>query len=124
MNQLSRSGQVTLAKSVVNVIPIYTMHNLWLPEIVYPLIWARSSYHWVNKKNLLNPNFIWGGGGLGIRTTMNSNISFLGKHIWDILHEPQKHWVEILRNMYLGHSYLRYLCILLLSKVILAFGVK
>jgi len=76
MNQLSRSGQVTLAKSVVNVIPIYTMHNLWLPEIVYPLIWARSSYHWVNKKNLLNPNFIWGGGG--VRYSYNYEL----KHIF------------------------------------------
>jgi len=52
-NLLSRSGRVTLAKSVVTSMPIYTMQNLWLPSgicdnidaIVRSFIWGRNSCH-------------------------------------------------------------------------------
>jgi len=58
--------------------------------------------------------------GLGIRTDRNSNISLLGKHVWDILHQPQKLWVKCLgTNTCLTLIF----CILILSLMILAFGV-
>ena len=53
MNLLSRSGRITLAKSVVTAMPIYTMQNLWLPfgicenidAIVRSFIWGRNYCH-------------------------------------------------------------------------------
>jgi len=111
MNLLSRSGRITLAKSVVTAMPIYTMQNHWLPfgicenidAIFRSFIWGRNYCHWVNWKNLTMPK---SRGGLGIRTAKNLNISLLGKHIWDILHQPQKLWVQMLRHKYLSNTHI------------------
>lgn len=43
-------------------------------------------------------------GGLGIRTARNSNTSLLGKHIWDLLHNSEKLWVQLLASKYLKGS--------------------
>lgn len=70
---------------------------------VCSFIWGRIYCHPVNWKNLIKPK---SHRGLGICTTMNLNISLLGKHIWDILHQTQKLWVQSLRNKYLSNTHI------------------
>jgi len=34
--------------------------------------------------------------GLGVQTARDMNVSLLGKHVWSMLHERNKLWVELL----------------------------
>jgi len=87
---LSRAGRVTLAQSVVSALPTYSMQNLWIPEgvcnqidaSIRQFIWGRKHSHWVNWKMITQPK---SKGGLGIRTARASNISIMGKHVWELL---------------------------------------
>lgn len=53
---LNRPMRVTLAKAVLDTIPIYTMQNVWILEgvcnnidnIVRRFMWGKSTSHWVN----------------------------------------------------------------------------
>jgi len=97
---------VTLAQSMVSTLPTYSMQNLWIPEgvcnqidsSITQFIWGRKHSHWVNWKMITQPK---SRGGLGIRTARASNISILGKHVWDLLHNPDKLWVNLLSSKYL-----------------------
>lgn len=40
-------------------------------------------------------------GGLEIRTARASNISIIGKHVWELIHNPDKFWVNLLSSKYL-----------------------
>jgi len=40
-------------------------------------------------------------GGLRIQTSCASNISILGKHVWELLYNPDKLWVKLLSSKYL-----------------------
>lgn len=92
---LSRAGRVTLAKSVLSSMPIYTMHNLWvLDEVCDKLdscarqfIWGGKTCHWVKWEQTSQP---MSRGGLGLRPAKQINISMLGKHVWELLHQPDK----------------------------------
>lgn len=108
---LSRAGRVTLAKSVIAAVPSYTMQNLWFSEgvcdkidaSVRDFIWGRKNCHWVNWNSMTKHR---NRGGLGIRIARQSNIALLGKHVWDILHSPNKLWVNLMSSKYLQNSHI------------------
>lgn len=108
---LSRAGRVTLAKFVLNSMPIYTMHNLWIPKEVCDaidssikqFIWGGKTYHWVKWNTVSQPR---SRGGLGLRKARPVNVAMLGKHVWEILHHPDKLWVRVLIANYLSDSHI------------------
>lgn len=75
---LSRAGQVTLAKSVLSSMPIYTRHNLWLPEsicdkldsCVKQSIWGGKHCHWVKWHHTSQP---LSRRGMGLRPARQTN---------------------------------------------------
>lgn len=106
---LNKAGKITLAKSVMLAIPVYTMHNLWLPQGVCEsidskirsFIWGGKASHWVNWETITKPK---NRGSLGIRMARESNIALLGKHIWSLMHHSEKLWVQFLASKYLKSS--------------------
>lgn len=54
---------------------------------VRKFIWGGNSCHWVNWSKVVKPKTH---GGLGIHTARESNISLLGKHVWDLIHNHDK----------------------------------
>lgn len=40
-------------------------------------------------------------GCLGVRRAHFQNVEFLGKLIWDVLHHPNKLWVQVVSSKYL-----------------------
>ncbi|PNY04054.1 ribonuclease H, partial [Trifolium pratense] len=108
---LSRAGRVTLAQSVISAMPIYTMQNLWIPQgvcdkidaSVRQFIWGNNHCHWVKWDTVTQPR---SKGGLGIHVARKSNIALLGKHIWDLIHHPDKLWVQLLADKYLRHDHI------------------
>lgn len=85
---LNKVGRVTLAKSVLSSIPIYSMQAMWLPQnlyddldkIVKKFIWGtndgRRGLHLVKWNTVICPR---NRGGLGIQDTRCSNTALLGK---------------------------------------------
>lgn len=107
---LNRAGKITLAKSVVSAIPVYTMQNYWLPTSICDsidtkvrgFIWGGRSSHWVNWPTITQPR---GKGGLGIHRARETNIALLGKHVWSLLHDQDKLWVHLLSSKYLKNNH-------------------
>lgn len=103
---LNRAGRVTLAKSVVAVIPVYSMQNMWLPSSICSkidssvrnFIWGGNSNHWVKWSKVTRTKQ---SGGLGLRKARACNVALLGKHIWDLSHNTNKLWVQLLSSKYL-----------------------
>jgi len=101
---LSQAGSVTLAQSLVSALPTYYMQNLWnlegnhIDASIRHFIWGRKHRHWVNWKVITQPK---SRGGLGIRKARASNISILGKHVWELIHNPDNLWVNLLSSKYL-----------------------
>lgn len=103
---LNTAGRVTLAKSVVAAIPIYSMQHLWLPSsicdtldsCVRRFVWGGPSSHWVpwHTTSKLKKD-----GGLGLRKTRETNVALLGKKVWDMIHSGDKLWVQLLSSKYL-----------------------
>ncbi|CAN1159681.1 Putative ribonuclease H protein At1g65750 [Linum perenne] len=112
-NTLSLAGRVTLALSVLNSIPSYSMWTSVLPVFVTNLIDA------------IIRNFVWGGsqiktkvhllawdhicrpknqGGLGLRKARELNQAYLMKLGWEILNQPDKLWVRVMTSKYLEET--------------------
>lgn len=108
---ISRAGRVTLAKSVLSSMPIYTMHNLWMPEsicdklysCIKQFVWGGKSCHWVKWDCTSQPLSCE---GLGLRPARQVNISMLGKHVWEPFHDLGKLWVRLLSNKYLQDTHI------------------
>lgn len=102
---------MTLAKSVLGFMPIYTMQNLWIPEgvcdkinsSIRQFIWGVRSSHWVNWNKVTRPIKY---DDLGVRTARMVNTSLLGKHVWEVIHHPEKLWVQLLSHKYLPNSFI------------------
>jgi len=56
------------------------------------------------------PGYLWLArlkkeGGLGIRTSREANVAMLGKHVWSLINEHHKLWIDMLDSTYLhGNS--------------------
>lgn len=40
-------------------------------------------------------------GGLGLRRARETNVALLGKHVWEVLHDSNKLWVQLLTSRHL-----------------------
>ncbi|KAF7833196.1 putative ribonuclease H protein At1g65750 family [Senna tora] len=108
-NLLNKAGRVTLAKAVLNAIPMYTMQSLWLLERVCEEIdklnrrficgsdTKRRSLYLVSWERITQPRAT---GGLGIRSARKTNTALLGKAVWSIATKENKLWVNLLRSKY------------------------
>lgn len=98
---LSKPGCVTHAKSVITIMFIYNMKNIWLLSSTYydidmilcNFVWGWNFCHWIGLFTLAKSKRK---GGLRIKTTRNSNTSILGKCVLDLLKNPQMLWAQML----------------------------
>lgn len=87
------------------------MHNLWIPEgvcntidsSIRQFVWGGKNCHWVKWNKIAHPRLR---GGLGLRKARPMNIAMLGKHVWEIIHHPDKLWVRVLTAKYLLDSHI------------------
>jgi len=93
--------------------PFWFMQNLWLPQgvcdsidrISRQFVWGFPSNHWINW-NIVST--LCSKGGLSIRTSREANVMLLGKHVWTMLHNPSKIWVQIWLDKYLKRDSIFY----------------
>lgn len=110
---LNKAGRVTLAKSVLASIPVYSMQTAWIPtgtcmaidSMVRSFVWKSNAegkgLHLVNWKKKTCPRQ---NGGLGVREARLANTSLLGKLVWELLHPSNKLWVKALAHKYMGNK--------------------
>ncbi|CAN1351644.1 Putative ribonuclease H protein At1g65750 [Linum perenne] len=113
VGSLSFAGRVSLATSVLNTIPTYTMQTTLLPnEIcenidkkIRSFIWGsingERKLHLLKWEKICQPK---DRGGLGIRSAKELNHAFLMKLIWGMLKNPEALWVRVLRTKYLQQT--------------------
>ncbi|CAJ2675557.1 unnamed protein product [Trifolium pratense] len=107
--QLSFAGRVTLAKSVLEAVPIYPMMTSKIPKsclndiqrIQRNFIWGEydnvRKYHAVKWSDLTKPKSM---GGLGIRNLEIMNQACLLKLGWKIKNDSSDFWCDVLRGKY------------------------
>ncbi|OMO52408.1 reverse transcriptase [Corchorus capsularis] len=87
-NLLSRAGRRTLAQSVLNAIPVYTMQTIFLPISICNWIdWITRNFIWGGDENSSHGHLVrWSqvslpksSGGLGVRAVRESNLLLLAK---------------------------------------------
>ena len=107
---LKKPGRLTLASSVLSSIPSYYMQINWLPQhlcdnidkTTRDFIWKGTNNKGINLVNwqkVTSPKHL---GGLGIRSARETNISLLGKLVWDMVQSTNKLWVHLISNKYSG----------------------
>ncbi|MCH81151.1 putative non-LTR retroelement reverse transcriptase, partial [Trifolium medium] len=113
-NHLSFAGRVTLAKSVIEAIPIYPMMTNRIPKtcleeiqkLQRKFIWGdtdeRRKYHDVNWKIVTKPKCM---GGLGLRRLETMNQACLAKVGWKLYTGADDMWCEVLRGKYNCHNF-------------------
>ncbi|XP_019178992.1 PREDICTED: uncharacterized protein LOC109174182 [Ipomoea nil] len=108
---LSLTGRVTLAKSVLNAIPVYTMQTVDLPKGICAeiekrtrrFIWGTNAISGGNKMSLVD----WGlvttaraNGGLGLRKMHEMNMACMTKLCWRFRTESRALWATTLATKY------------------------
>ncbi|PNY06182.1 ribonuclease H [Trifolium pratense] len=106
---LSFAGRVTLAKSVIQAIPIYTMMTIPIPKSILHdiqriqrnFIWGHEEgtkkFHMIKWDNLTLPRF---GGGLSIRNLSTMNNACLMKMSWELKQHNDSLWCKVLQGKY------------------------
>jgi len=82
----------------------------WLPQSICDsidkttrnLLWKGTDNKGINLVNWHKVSSPKNLGGLGIRTTRETNTSLLGKLVWDMVQSSNKLWVRLLSNKYVG----------------------
>jgi ribonuclease HI len=108
-NHLSFAGRVTLAKSVIEAIPIYPMMSTNIPKgcldeihkMQRHFIWgdteAKRRYHAVGWDNISVPKWM---GGLGLRKLDVMNRACLMKLCWKFQKDSNAYWCKVLHGKY------------------------
>ncbi|CAL1398112.1 unnamed protein product [Linum trigynum] len=104
---LSLAGRVTLAMSVLNALPNYTMQTAVIPVSVCDLIdkkirafvWGaeQGKSHLVTWETICKPKEE---GGLGLRSARALNLAYLMKLVWLFLNDESALWVKVLQGKY------------------------
>ncbi|CAN1192031.1 Putative ribonuclease H protein At1g65750, partial [Linum perenne] len=110
---LSLTGRVTLATSVLNSIPSFVMQTTYLPvslcdqidRKIRNFIWGSTDgarkIHNVNWQTVCKPKCM---GGFGLRSARELNEAFLMKIAWGVFSRPGDLWVKVLLTKYMKHS--------------------
>lgn len=113
---LYKAGRITLAKSVLNLIPTYYMQLAWLPESICSqidrttrdFIWKGSSENGIHSVKWQIVTMPKRNGGLGARRAREANTAMLGKLVWDVLQQTDKLWVNLISTKYVqNHTFLQ-----------------
>ncbi|GMI86798.1 hypothetical protein HRI_002349100 [Hibiscus trionum] len=106
---LSLAGRITLAKAVLQAIPTYVMQATFLPKgicremerIVRRFVWGGSdikrSIALVNWESMRTPIM---NGGMRFKDLEVQNNAFIMKVGFEVLTEPTKLWVRVIREKY------------------------
>ncbi|KAJ9186725.1 hypothetical protein P3X46_002268 [Hevea brasiliensis] len=109
VKKLSLAGRVTLARSVLAAIPIYSMQTACIPQAVchevdklcHQFIWgasaAKKKIALVSWERVQLPKEM---GGLGFHNLSMLNNAFLLKLAWEISTNPHALWVQVVRSKY------------------------
>ncbi|CAI9108429.1 OLC1v1008013C1 [Oldenlandia corymbosa var. corymbosa] len=108
-HRFSLAGRLTLCRSVLAAVPIYTMQSTMLPKgtadqidkLRRKFLWGASGNE--KKMSLINWDTVYQSknrGGLGLRKLCDVNASFFLKHAWGLLSDEGGYWQQILRAKY------------------------
>ncbi|CAN1178324.1 Putative ribonuclease H protein At1g65750 [Linum perenne] len=112
-NNLSLAGRVTLASSVLNVIPSFVMQTAFLPvhvceaidkrirDFVWGSVQGSRKIHNINWDTVCKPKSL---GGLGLRSARDLNQAFLMKIVWGLVSRPSELWAKVLFSKYLKQT--------------------
>ncbi|MCH84271.1 RNA-directed DNA polymerase (Reverse transcriptase), partial [Trifolium medium] len=107
--QLSMAGRITLAKSVIQAIPIYPMMSMQIPrsclddieKIQRSFIWGETEnvkrVHTIGWNTMILPKYL---GGLGIRNLRIMNDACLMKLGWNLRTKKESLWTQVLWGKY------------------------
>lgn len=110
---LSGAAKETLIKSIVHVVPTYSMSCFLLSPATCKKItsatanywWSgaadRRSIHWRKWTDLTLPK---SHGGLGFRDIKNFNLAMLGKQGWRLMTNPESLCARVLKGKYFPHG--------------------
>lgn len=109
---LSFGGRITLIKSVLNSIPIYTLASMMVPKgvlvrierLMASFLWnaqGERMAHWVNWNSICSPNEE---GGLGLESLEDIRNSLHAKLLWLVL-ENNSLWARYAKPKYFQGDY-------------------
>lgn len=106
---LSQAGRLSLIKSVISAIPIYTVSSTSIPYTISKQVecicanffWqgleSVHKRHWVHWDKICYPQSM---GGLGVRSLRDIQICSYVKHLWSSLHNNSL-WAKYIRKKYI-----------------------
>ncbi|CAN0880333.1 Putative ribonuclease H protein At1g65750 [Linum grandiflorum] len=113
LKTLSFAGRVSLAQSVLNLLPTYAMQTSYMPfdvcdqidQRIRNFIWGSDGgsrkIYLVNREMVCRPK---SDGGLSLHSARELNKAFLMKLIWGMMKRPSELWVEVLKTKYLRQT--------------------
>ncbi|XP_019200243.1 PREDICTED: uncharacterized protein LOC109193865 [Ipomoea nil] len=108
---LSLAGRVTLAKSVLNAIPVYTMQTAALPKGICEeiekrtrrFIWGKNEHIGGDKMSLASWDLVTKpkeAGGLGLHRLHDMNIACMVKLGWRLRTNSNSLWAQVIMSKY------------------------